>query len=111
MFQPALDKTFQLVRQQLAALRKEKKALFKVICLCGGLGESEYVWKKFQEYIDDELQHECQLVHSDRPWSAVCRGGTIRGLEGSVVLSKKSKFWYGSKCFDDILALTYGDLT
>lgn len=90
MFNPIIDKALALVDEQLALLKKEKKDAFKVIALCGGLGGSEYVWYKFKEF-GEKFGGHIQLVTDEGAWSAVCRGAAIRGLDGSMVLSKKVK--------------------
>lgn len=95
MFQPVLDSTFALINDQRNSLEKECHDPIRVICLCGGLGESEYVWSKFREYIRETLEGSCRLVRDQRPWSSVVRGACMRGLGSQVVLTKKSKFWYG----------------
>jgi len=95
MFKPVVEKALGLVDEQLALLKKDKKSPFRVIALCGGLGTSEYVWKKFKEYCQIALNDKVQLVTDERAWSAVVRGAAVRGLDGSVVLSKKAKRAYG----------------
>jgi len=95
MFEPVLSKAFALIDEQVAGLKKEAKATFKVLCLCGGLGQSEYVWSKFQEYCNEKLNGHCQLVTDDRAWSAVVRGAAVRGLDGSMVIAKRAKRCYG----------------
>ena len=66
-----------------------------VLCLCGDLGQSEYIWHKFQQYCSERLDNECQLVTDDRAWSAVVRGAAVRGLDGSMVVAKRAKVCYG----------------
>lgn len=95
MFQPVLDAAFALLNEQVAALKKEKKNSLKVVCLCGGLGTSEYIWHKFGAYCKKKLGDQCELVTDERAWSAVVRGAAIRGLDGSMVLSKRAKRSYG----------------
>lgn len=94
MFQPVLDKAFALVEDQLSDLKKENIIPFRIICLCGGLGSSKYVWRKFSEFCQDRLP-TCDLVTDSRAWSAVVRGAAVRGLDGSAVLTKRSKRAYG----------------
>lgn len=95
MFQPVLDNASALMEEQLKALKKEKKPPFSVVCLCGGLGGSEYIWQQFDMHCRKTLGESCQLVTDDRAWSAVVRGAAVRGLDGSMVLSKRAKRCYG----------------
>lgn len=94
MFEPVLERAFALINNQLESLRKERASPFRIICLCGGLGNSEYVWQRFTEFCKGELQG-CELVTDPRAWSAVVRGAAVRGLDGNAVLSKRSKRAYG----------------
>ena len=95
MFNPVIKTATQLIQKQLQLLKKEKEQQFQVIALCGGLGTSEYVWQKFSEFCQNALEGKVELVTDERAWSAVCRGAAVRGLEGSMVLSKKARRAYG----------------
>ncbi len=95
MFEPVLEKSFALIERQLAMLERETLPTFKIMCLCGGLGSSEYIWKCFREFSRKHLQLNCQIFTDHRAWSAVVRGAAIRGLSGSLVLSRKAKRCYG----------------
>lgn len=101
MFQPVLDAAFGLIDEQLLALKRAKKPPFKVVCLCGGLGSSEYVWHKFEAHCQKRLPNQCQLVTDERAWSAVVRGAAVRGLDGSMVLAKRAKRCYGIEVHQD----------
>jgi hypothetical protein len=95
LFDPVVEKAVALIKKQLKLLKDEKEHPFKVIALCGGLGSSEYIWMKLKEFCADTLKGEVLLVTDERAWSAVCRGAAVRGLEGSMVLSKKARRAYG----------------
>ena len=95
MFEPVIENGIALIKKQLQYLKEEKEQTFKVIALCGGLGSSQYVWTRFQKFCNKELEGKVELVTDERAWSAVCRGAAVRGLEGSMVLSKRSKRAYG----------------
>lgn len=86
---------FDIIDEILAKLDKERKARFDIMCLCGGLGSSEYVWKRFDEYKRAKFGESCQIQTDPRAWSAVVRGATIRGLQGSLVLERRAKRAYG----------------
>lgn len=95
MFKPVVRRALGLVTEQWQLLQKIKEAPFRLIALCGGLGTSEYIWSEFQKYCDEALKGKVQLVTDERAWSSVVRGAAIRGLEGSMVLSKKARRGYG----------------
>lgn len=95
MFKPVIKKAFALIDRLCKTLKDKRMKAIQIMCLCGGLGTSEYIWRKFEEYAQKKLGEECAIFHDDRAWSAVVRGATIRGLSGSVVLSKKAKRPFG----------------
>lgn len=95
MFEPSLKIAFGLIDRQSEKLVKLNKPGFDIMCLCGGLGSSEYVWKRFKEYSIAKLQGKCAIFTDSRAWSAVVRGAATRGLCGSLVLSKTAKRAYG----------------
>lgn len=59
------------------------------------LGVFEYIWDQLKCYNEEKLNGECQVCIDDRAWSAVVRGAAVRGLSGSLVLSKRAKRAYG----------------
>ena len=95
MFAPVVKRALALVTEQHKILQKIKEHPFRLIALCGGLGTSEYIWTKFQEYCDESHGGAVQLVTDERAWSSVVRGACVRGLEGSIVLAKKARRCYG----------------
>lgn len=95
MFDPTVEKTLALVEEQRIALERDHRKQFRVICLCGGLGNSKYVSERFQEYVDENLKDTCALITDARAWSSVVRGATIRGLEGAVVTSRVANHHIG----------------
>ena len=95
MFEPVLVNAFALIKDQSASLDAQHMSSFRIICLCGGLGSSEYVWARFREFSQEHLRGKCHIFTDGRAWSAVVRGAAIRGLSGSLVLSRKAKRCYG----------------
>ncbi|KAJ5633351.1 hypothetical protein N7490_009690 [Penicillium lividum] len=62
----------------------------KAIILVGGLGASQYLYKR--------LKRRFQGTHIMQPpnaWSAVVRGAVYRGLEGNQVVNRKARCHYG----------------
>jgi hypothetical protein len=95
MFDPVVDKAFGLIKDQVDQLKKEDEEPFKIIAMCGGLGSSAYVFERFEQYCKTELIGSVKVVRDRRPWSAVVRGAAVRGLEGSMVISKRARRAYG----------------
>ncbi|KEF59307.1 uncharacterized protein A1O9_04151 [Exophiala aquamarina CBS 119918] len=112
MFDPVVEKMFELVRKQLRSVQKAKVPPVRTIVLCGGLGSSSYMKKRLQNLIDCELKGKPELVVPPRPWSAIVRGAVIRGLEKSPVTYRRcrhhigvtvhEKFVEGVHCADDL---------
>lgn len=98
LFEPVVQAALGLVEEQRKQLKRDKASCFKTIALCGGLGTSSYIWARFNEFCKGKMAGEVQLVTDERAWSAVSRGAATRGLEGSMVLSKRARRAYGLGC-------------
>ncbi|KAJ5771670.1 hypothetical protein N7520_002199 [Penicillium odoratum] len=73
----------------------------KAIILVGGLGASEYLYKRLKLRF-----HGTQIMQPPNAWSAVVRGAVYRGLEGNQVVDRKARCHYGvnySCRFDPVL--------
>lgn len=95
MFEDSIKTAFTIIDKISEKLKEEKLGPFHMMCLCGGLGSSEYVWTRFTQYKKEKFGDKCKLHLSPRAWSAVVRGAAIRGLYGSLVLSRRAKRAYG----------------
>ena len=95
MFDPVITVATKLIKNQQASLKNQNVQLFNVIALCGGLGSSEYIFMRLKDFCDEHFNGRVTMVTDERAWSAVVRGAVSRGLNGSMVLSKKAKRSYG----------------
>jgi hypothetical protein len=95
MFDPVITVAIKLIKNQRASLKSQNMQPFNVIALCGGLGSSEYIFMRLKELCDEYFNDRVTIVTDERAWSAVVRGAVGRGLNGSMVLSKKAKRSYG----------------
>ena len=95
LFETAVNSSLDLVREQLSLIKKRKAPKVKTIILCGGLGSSPYMLKKFQEFCGGELEGNIEVVRPIQAWSGICRGAALRGLEKSPVLFRRSRYHYG----------------
>lgn len=102
MFEPVLEKTFKLVKEQLSRVKEARKppvkvcasirwlreelTLIQTIALAGGLGASPYIQTRFKEFIKDFLKEKAELLEPQDAWSLVARGAVIGGLETSPVM-------------------------
>ena len=104
LFDVTVQQTLQLVLEQVKLIKKKKAGTVKTIILCGGLGSSPYMKIKFDEFCEENFGGNIQVVKPVRPWSAVCRGAALQGLEVSPILSRRSRYHYGfiiHKAFED----------
>ena len=95
LFEVPVQQSLQLVFEQVKLINKRKAATVKIIILCGGLGSSPYMKLRFDEFCEEKFGGRIQVVKPLRPWSAVCRGAALRGLEESPILSRRSRHHYG----------------
>lgn len=95
MFEPVIKKAFALVLDQLDQLERKNEQAFKIIALCGGLGSSSYVFDRFEQFCNNDMKGAVKVVTDRRAWSAVARGAAIRGLEGSMIVSRAARRAYG----------------
>lgn len=83
----------------------------KGIVLVGGFGQSDYLYSRLKEHFSNPIP---PLSYSAMPtvdpaefvpievmqplyaWTAVARGAVIRGLEGSMVITRKARCHYGT---------------
>lgn len=95
LFDVPVQQSLQLVLEQVKLINKRKAATIKIIILCGGLGSSPYMKIRFDQFCEEFFGSRIQVVKPLRPWSAVCKGAALRGLEESPILSRRSRHHYG----------------
>ena len=103
LFEFAVQTSLDLVENQIKLIEQNKRSPARWVVLCGGLGSSPYVKSRFQKFC--EVQHDGALsvVQPSYPWSAVCRGAALQGLEGVHILSRCSKAAYGFVAHEEFL--------
>ncbi|KAJ5977810.1 hypothetical protein N7501_001152 [Penicillium viridicatum] len=89
IFDPIIKQIENLVREQRMSV-KEAGFATKAIILVGGLGASEYLFKRLWAASDG-----IQIMQPPNAWSAVARGAVIRGQEGNQVESRIARCSYG----------------
>ena len=103
MFDKVIRNAIKLLEQQRDSLSKVDHEILDAIVLCGGLGNSRYVWKRLNGYCEDCLGGRVALRTDPEAWSAIARGAAIRGLEGNVVVSRKAQQHYGIACHGEFV--------
>jgi len=117
IFDPVVEKVIILVDNQVRALRAEGEKVAAIICV-GGFGQSAYLRKRLAAHFQTDLppayssQDGSSSSNDSVPdvdndsievmvltdcWTACVRGALQRGLQDSIVMSRKCRFHYGIK--------------
>lgn len=113
IFEPVVKEVCDLVKGQVDSLRS-KGGIVSGIVLVGGFGQSDYLYRRLKSHFSSAAPPP----YSERPthanltaaqengsievmqpvyaWTAVVRGAVLRGLEGNMVISRKSRMHYGT---------------
>lgn len=113
IFEPVVKEVCDLVYGQVENLRA-KGGIVSGIVLVGGFGQSDYLYRRLKQHFTSAAPPP----YSERPthasasatqdggsievmqpvyaWTAVVRGAVLRGLEGNMVISRKSRMHYGT---------------
>jgi hypothetical protein len=112
IFEPVVKEVCDLVQGQVNGLRS-KGGVVSGIVLVGGFGQSDYLYRRLKSHFTSAAPPP----YSERPthasggglengsievmqpvyaWTAVVRGAVLRGLEGSMVISRKARMHYGT---------------
>lgn len=109
IFEPVIRQVIELVEGQVEAI-KEKNGRVSGIILVGGFGQSNYLYTRLKQHFNssppppysERPTHEIaasQSVEVLQPlhaWTAVVRGAVLRGIEGSLVEKRRSRWHYGT---------------
>jgi len=111
IFDPVIKQVIDLVQGQVDAVRRKRGTVSGII-LVGGFGQSNYLYTKLRRHFNDAPPppYTQQPTHANgkledngieilqplHAWTAVVRGAALRGIEGSVVEKRRSRFWYGT---------------
>jgi hypothetical protein len=80
--------------------------------LVGGFGQSNYLYNRMKAHFNTappppyserpthaialSASQSVEIYHPIHAWTAVVRGAVLRGLEGSMVVSRRSRWHYGT---------------
>lgn len=117
IFEPVLADVITLVDQQVEALRQGHHSI-AVILLVGGFGASAALFKHLKSHYQTELPPpysarldagaantaitdpdnlSIQVLQPQDGWTACLRGALSRGLDGTIVTARKTRYHYGVK--------------
>ncbi|KAF1812575.1 actin-like ATPase domain-containing protein [Eremomyces bilateralis CBS 781.70] len=111
IFEPVVKEVVELVEGQVSSIRG-KGGVVSGIVLVGGFGQSNYLYRCMKAnfnatppppYTEKPTHAACtdsssaiEVMHPMYAWTAVVRGAVLRGLEGSMVISRRSRWHYGT---------------
>ncbi|THY31437.1 actin-like ATPase domain-containing protein [Aureobasidium pullulans] len=114
IFDPVIDEVLKLLDGQVDAIRA-KGDIVSGIILVGGFGQSNHLYNRLKSHFNTSSSSappaysekpESQTQHNEYPaveviqplyaWTAVVRGAVIRGLDDSMVSSRRSRLHYGT---------------
>ena len=111
IFDPVVRQVIALVEGQVKTITAMNEVVSGII-LVGGFGQSNYLYTVLKAHFNDisdatDFKHADQsgatgparhieVVQPLHAWTAVVRGACLRGLEGSIVVNRRSRWHYGT---------------
>ncbi|KAH7398970.1 hypothetical protein DE146DRAFT_678065 [Phaeosphaeria sp. MPI-PUGE-AT-0046c] len=111
IFEPVIEEVINLVEGQVQSIRA-KGGLVCGIVLVGGFGQSNYLYSRMKAHFNTappppyterpthaialSAPQSVEIYHPLHAWTSVVRGAVLRGLEGSMVVSRRSRWHYGT---------------
>lgn len=111
IFDPVIDEVIHLVDGQVDAVRRKGGSVSGII-LVGGFGQSNYLYTRVKKHFNTSpppvystkptheaaqaTQQSVEVLQPLHAWTAVVRGAVIRGIEGSLVETRRSRWHYGT---------------
>jgi len=116
IFEPVVDQILSLLQNQINAVHAKNVSVSSII-LVGGFGQSRYLYECIKTRFGggdsipskqstalvvqgqgSALQERIEIIQPTNAWSAVARGAALRGAQGSVATSRRSRYHYGTTC-------------
>ncbi|KAK4637887.1 Heat shock protein 12A [Fulvia fulva] len=111
IFEPIINELISLVEGQVEAIR-EKGGNVSGIILVGGFGQSNHLYTRLKQHFNTApppqysetpthtaalaTQQSVEVLQPLHAWTAVVRGAVLRGVEGSLVEKRRSRWHYGT---------------
>lgn len=107
IFDPVVNQVIDLVQGQVSTIRN-KGGKVSGIVLVGGFGQSNYLYGRLKRHFNapapapahqagnPNTHQHIEVMQPMYAWTAVVRGAVQRGLEGSIVVSRRSRLHYGT---------------
>lgn len=115
IFDPIVQEVITLVEHQVQILRAAEEKVTAILCV-GGFGQSAYLQKRLEMHfqtdlppaystqattdsanapVEDPMNQSISVMVPTDCWTACVRGALQRGLQDSIVMSRKCRFHYG----------------
>lgn len=111
IFEPVIRQVIDLVEGQVHTIRSRDGVVSGII-LVGGFGQSNYLYTRLKQtfnyappppYTEQPThqiaaapQQNVEVLQPLHAWTAVVRGAVLRGVEGSLVEKRRSRWHYGT---------------
>jgi hypothetical protein len=105
IFDPVVHQVIRLVEGQVNAIIS-KQEVVSAISLVGGFGQSNYLYTRLKFHFGEQViasptqstppPRRIEVVQPLHAWTAVVRGACLRGLEGGIVVNRRSRWHYGT---------------
>ncbi|KAF3008731.1 hypothetical protein E8E13_009848 [Curvularia kusanoi] len=111
IFEPVVQEVINLVEGQVETIRANGGLVCGIV-LVGGFGQSNYLYSRMKSHFNSTppppyserpthaiamaTTRSVEIYHPIHAWTAVVRGAVLRGLEGSMVVSRRSRWHYGT---------------
>ena len=113
IFEPVVKEVCDLVQGQVDVIR-QRGSIVSGIVLVGGFGQSNYLFTRLKTHFNTnapppyserpthaqtlamDVHGSLEVMQPVNAWTAVVRGAVVRGLEGSMVVSRKARMHYGT---------------
>ncbi|RPB08315.1 actin-like ATPase domain-containing protein [Morchella conica CCBAS932] len=106
IFEPVVEQVVDLCEDQVETIRR-KGGKVKGIVLVGGFGQSNYLYNRLDSHFNSPPPYgetpisiaplpKVEIMQPLYAWTAVVRGAVLRGLEGSIIASRKARYHYGT---------------
>ena len=111
IFDPIIEQVITLVQDQVSAIQ-DKDERVTAIVLVGGFGESKYLHARLKSHFttnsppaytetvstsfpSEQSADAISILRPTHAWTAVVRGAVLRGIQGTIVMERRSRKHYG----------------
>ncbi|KIX98828.1 uncharacterized protein Z520_05289 [Fonsecaea multimorphosa CBS 102226] len=99
MFEPVIQKMFQIIRAQVARMAKtNQSATLSIIAMCGGLSCNPHIFNRVKDFVSGFFEEDSVKVLALRqPMTAVVRGAVLAAQGCSPIVCRRSREFIGTQ--------------